>query len=678
MSRKTHRSDLPLPILPPVDETTRAFQDRLRVLNAVTVELTKSPNFDQLCRNAIEAGIRRLGFDRMGLGFFENSTDYFEGSFGTDEQGNVRDERGTRTPVIEVPLMRIAIRDRASIVHDLDMDLFNDKREIVGRGWCVMAMLWDGDRAIGWISVDNLLSQNPLTPYDLDIINLYSTSLGHLCTLKRTEQTLIKERNLLRTLIDTAIDYVYVKDMQSRFIMVNSAAWKSAARGTSEADMTGKTDFDFFPLEMAQQYYEDEQQMLQTGEPIINKLEPNLAANGKPTLLLTSKVPLRDEQGKIIGLVGISRDVTDYMEAQERIQASEARFNLVAQVANVSNIGVVLADNQGRISQANDAFLRITGYDRVDLEAMNLIAMTPPEFVEQSFKAGEQVSSGEVISLEKELYRKDGSRVPILQVGSLLQNAGKDFICFVIDLTAQRQLEAERLEAALHKERAKLLTEFISNLSHDLKTPLSIIQSSLYLLERIDDPTRQKTKIANIRDQTLLLEKLIQSVLTMSRLDEGYELTFIPLDLNQVMIELERSMRPAAERKSQLLRLDLQPDLPSVLASESELYRVIVNLIENALNYTPESGTITLRTYLQGETAIAEVQDTGMGIDPDILPNIFDRFFRAEVARFAARGTGLGLAIVKRIMELHGGKAEVESKVGIGSTFRVSLPLAAS
>jgi len=249
-------------------------------------------------------------------------------------------------------------------------------------------------------------------------------------------------------------------------------------------------------------------------------------------------------------------------------------------------------------------------------------------------------------------------------------------VCFVIDLTQQRQLEAERLEAALDKERAKVLTEFISNLSHDLKTPLSIIESSLYLLERIDDPTRQKAKIENIRDQTLLLEKLIQSVLTMSRLDEGHELTFSPLDLNQVMTELERSMRPAAERKTQILMLDLQPDLPPILASESELYRVIVNLIENALNYTPESGTITLRTYLQGETAIAEVQDTGMGIDPEILSHIFDRFFRAKTARFSARGTGLGLAIVKRIMELHGGKAEVESTVGVGSTFRISLPLA--
>lgn len=675
MSRKTHRSALTLPIPPPLDETTRAFQNRLRLLNAVTVELTKSPNFDQLCRNAIEAGIHRLGFDRMGLGFFENSTDYFEGSFGTDEQGNVRDERGMRVAVTEVPLMRIAVRDRASIVHDLDTDLFNDKREVVGRGWCVMATLWDGDRAIGWISVDNLLSQNPLTPYDLDIINLYSTSLGHLCTLKRTEQALVKERNLLRTLIDTAIDYVYVKDTQSRFIMVNTSAWKASGREIDEASMIGKTDFDFFPRELAQQYYADEQEMFRTGIPISNKLEPNVTVDGEPTLLLTSKVPLRDEQGQIIGLVGISRDVTDYMQAQERVQASEARFKVVAQVADASNIGVVLADKHGTISEANDAFLRISGYDRTELAQINWIAMTPPEYDEAS-AAATQAASSEVISLEKDIFHKNGTRIPVLVVGRELADSTQDMVCFVIDLTQQRQLEAERLEAALDKERAKVLTEFISNLSHDLKTPLSIIESSLYLLERIDDPTRQKAKIENIRDQTLLLEKLIQSVLTMSRLDEGHELTFSPLDLNQVMTELERSMRPAAERKTQILMLDLQPDLPPILASESELYRVIVNLIENALNYTPESGTITLRTYLHGETAIAEVQDTGMGIDPEILSHIFDRFFRAKTARFSARGTGLGLAIVKRIMELHGGKAEVESTVGVGSTFRISLPLA--
>ncbi|MBZ0284799.1 MAG: PAS domain-containing sensor histidine kinase [Anaerolineae bacterium] len=674
MSRKIYRTDSPLPRPPSLDETTRAFQERLRVLNAVTIELTKSPTFDQLCYQAVEVGIHRLGFDRMGLGFFEESSDYFEGSFGTDEQGNVRDERGTRTPVAEVPLMRVAIRDQASIVHDLDIDLFNHKGQSVGRGWCAMAMLWDGDRAIGWVSVDNLLSQRPLTPYDLDILNLYATSLAHLCTLKRTEQSLIKERNLLRTLIDTAIDYVYVKDTQSRFIMVNTSAWKASGREINEANMIGKTDFDFFPHELAQQYYADEQEMFRTGIPISNKLEPNVTVNGEPTLLLTSKVPLRDEQGQIIGLVGISRDVTEYMQAQERIQASEARFNLLAQVADASNIGVVLADSEGRISQANDAFLRMAGYDRAEMEHMNWIIMTPPEYSEVSADAT-QAADGKVISLEKELFRKDGSRLPILVVASRLNNSIQDMVCLVIDLTQQRQLEAERLEAALDKERAVLLTEFVSNLSHDLKTPLSIIQSSLYLLQKLDDPVRQKAKIQNIQDQTLLLEKLIQSVLTMSRLDQGYELSFSALDLNQVMTELERSLRPAAERKTQTLMLELQSDLPPVRASESELYRVIVNLIENALNYTPESGTITLRTYQLDSTAVVEVQDTGMGIAPDILPHIFDRFYRAEKARFAARGTGLGLAIVKRIMELHSGKAEVESTLGIGSTFRIVLPL---
>ena len=611
----------------------------------------------------------------MGIGLFDDTGEFFVGTYGTDEQGNLRDERSNRVPLKKMGLMTAALKNHSTLEYLEDTPLYDGDAVEIGRGWNALALLWDGSRALGWVSVDNLLRQRPLTPEDVDILNLYGTSLGHLCALKRIEHDLRNERNLLRTIIDTVNDYVFVKDTQSRFIMVNTASWKSSKRGLSEADMLGKTDFDLFPHDLAQKYFEEDQQIVQSGTSITNMLEPNVSVEGDPMIMLTSKVPLRDEQGEIIGLVGFSRDVTNLMKAQQQVQVNEARFKLITEMATATNIGVVMGNHLADISQANDAFFRITGYERSDLPHLNLTAMTPPEYPTLNPQSDQRRPNGDVVALEKELVRKDKSRVPILQVGNFVGESSKDFICFIVDLTTQRQFEAERLETTLQKERSTLLIEFISNLSHDLKTPLSIIKTSLYLLERLEDPTHHKAKIQNIRDQSLVLEKLIQSVLTMARLDGGYALSFGALDLNQVLLLLGRSMHPEAERKHQTLTLDLQTGLPAIRASESELYRVLVNLVENALAYTPEFGRITLRTYQKEGLAVVEVQDTGMGIDAEILPHIFDRFVRADAARVAARGTGLGLAIVKRIMELHQGRVEVETTPNVGSTFRIVVPL---
>ncbi|MBZ0287379.1 MAG: HAMP domain-containing histidine kinase, partial [Anaerolineae bacterium] len=200
--------------------------------------------------------------------------------------------------------------------------------------------------------------------------------------------------------------------------------------------------------------------------------------------------------------------------------------------------------------------------------------------------------------------------------------------------------------------------------------------TTLYLMERLSDPARQEEKIQVIKEQTLRLEKLIQDVITMSRLENGALQVFEPIDFNSVILDVEAKLHPTAERKNLNIRLNLDPTLPLLRADENEIWRLMANLYENALHYTPEHGSIILATRSGDQKIVAEVQDTGIGIGKDDLPHIFDRFYRADPARSLERGgTGLGLAIVKRIIELHGGEIAVESAEGKGSTFRVSLPL---
>jgi PAS domain S-box-containing protein len=536
------------------EREAHAFQERLRVLHQVGLDLTQATSFDDLCYRAIAQGREQLGFDRLGMWFMEEDPAYMRGSFGIDEQGFIRDERMIRLPVNSQDARVVrAVEERVSalLLEDAPISINNDPSRIVGQGTKAMALLWEGDHIIGTISTDNLLSGQPVTKNDLEILTLYGSMLGHLAAKQRAEEALREERNLLRTIIDTVLDYVYVKDTESRFILINRQGWMDTPGMHSEQDMIGLTDFDHLPYERAEQFYEEEQELFRTGQPILNREEIGRDRDGEPTYLLTSKIPLRDNKGNIVGLVGVTRDVTE-----------------------------------------------------------------------------------------------------------------------------RKQAEQERLELELQKTRVNLLTEFIGNMSHDLKTPLSVIKTSLYLLERLDDPARQHAKIETMKEQILLLEKLIQDVLTMSRLEHSDDLVFAHVDLSQLLRDVATRLHPAAERKNIQTFLELASDVPCIKGSEDELWRMMTNLVENALNYTPENGRVTLRTTVRDCWVIVEIIDTGIGISAEDLPRIFDRFYRADHARsFENGGTGLGLAIVKRIVDMHGGQINVESTSGQGTTFRVTLPI---
>src|SRR5262249_16253473 len=149
-----------------------------------------------------------------------------------------------------------------------------------------------------------------------------------------------------------------------------------------------------------------------------------------------------------------------------------------------------------------------------------------------------------------------------------------------------------------------------------------------------------------------------------------------PVNLNDLVIEVEKKLQPIAEKKRQHTTLKLDDTLPAVVGSHDELYRVVINLLENALNYTPDDGSVSVKTGSQNGTAMLEFSDTGIGIDQKDLPHIFERFYRGDEARaLVSGGTGLGLSIVKKIVDLHSGQIEVESSLGKGTCFRVRLPL---
>ena len=240
----------------------------------------------------------------------------------------------------------------------------------------------------------------------------------------------------------------------------------------------------------------------------------------------------------------------------------------------------------------------------------------------------------------------------------------------------RNKLEKERQELFLENEKSKLVQELVSNLSHDLKTPLTIINSSLYLLQRLDDPDKRRGHIQKAERQVWRLENYIQDMLAISRLEHDEKQCLEYVNLNRVVNDICTELRETITSKQLQLSLELNEQLQELFANADDLYRMVENLIENAINYTPDTGCIRIRTEMQANQIYLTVQDSGIGISEEDIPRIFERFYRADKARSTSTGgTGLGLPIVKRVIEMQGGKITVNSKPGRGSVFTITLPL---
>jgi two-component system phosphate regulon sensor histidine kinase PhoR len=246
------------------------------------------------------------------------------------------------------------------------------------------------------------------------------------------------------------------------------------------------------------------------------------------------------------------------------------------------------------------------------------------------------------------------------------------------DITERIFAEQQRLELTVEREKLELLREFIDSMTHDLKTPLTVIGLNLDFLERMQDSEKKQQRIDNIRKQNEVITQMLDDMLVMARLDNLPDLEFKPLNLQKLLENVMVYLHPKAEMQSQTVNISIEADCLDIQGSENELRRALTNLVDNAIKYTPEGGKISVRIYNEDKTIVFAVKDSGIGIKEDELAKVFDRFFRSGNAKSHASGTGLGLAITKRIIELHQGRITAESVYQQGSTFRVWLPMSVS
>lgn len=243
------------------------------------------------------------------------------------------------------------------------------------------------------------------------------------------------------------------------------------------------------------------------------------------------------------------------------------------------------------------------------------------------------------------------------------------------DITERKHIEKQQLELALERERVKLLRDFVSEFSHDLKNPLTTFNLKINQLNKAADPVKRRAYLDELSQQAARMNKMINDLLTLVRLEKWGEAPLVSADLNALVQTVCEAMRPLWEEKHLTVTLDLTAADPVVRADRDDLARALTNLVDNAVHYTPPGGRVKIETQVTPEALVIRVSDSGIGIHPNDQPHIFERFFRAANARATdPGGTGLGLAIVQKIVEQHQGRVGMESTPGQGTTFSIYLP----
>ncbi len=493
------------------------------------------------------------------------------------------------------------------------------------------------------------------------------------------------ERTLLRTVIDAIPDYIYVKDRQHR-MQLNNAAYVQAIGVKSGAELIGKTDLDLLPIKFAAQFHDDEARLFETGQAIYNLEEHVFRPDGIETWMLTTKVPLRNAHGEVVGLVGTTRDISSIKRAGEALRISEERYR--ATVASMSE-GIVVQNMDGSIQLCNTAAERILGL--TEAQMIGRTSVDPlwravhedgSPFPGEAHPAMVTLRTGEPQSnVIMGVHKPDGSLTWILiNAQPLIDPITQQLYAVVTtfaDITAPKLAEAA-LKAALvqEKELGELKSRLVSMASHEFRTPLASILAATETLtsywERLDK-AKIDDRLTRIRQQVAHMTEIIEDTLQLTRLQTGrirYEPA--PGDLDVLCTDLISEFTDLPEYEGRIVYESQQCPIP-VIYDDRLMRQAISNLLQNALKYSAHETAVRVTLECEGGQITLRVVDGGIGIPPEDLKRLFEPFHRAANVT-AISGTGLGLSITKQAIELHGGTITVDSQLGSGTTFTVVLP----
>ena len=483
--------------------------------------------------------------------------------------------------------------------------------------------------------------------------------------------------DLLRAVIDIIPDHVFVRDRAYRHILNNRTQLDQLKAATLEETL-GKTDLDFYPAETAQRFHDTNEAVMSSGHATYDAEEMGPGPSGEPRWWSTTKVPIRDTDGTVIGLVGISRDITQQRSVMQKVIEQTAMLDQ-------AHDSILLLTLDGRIAYMNAAAEELTGWtakqaigklgtDTVPAEDQAQMALENRETIEKGSWHG-----------ELRIHRPDGKELFLDTRRSLIRDESgtpKAQLSISADVTEKRRAES----MALRNQRLESLGTLAGGIAHDLNNVLAPILMAITLLKmKVNDE-------GGMRLLTLLEQnaergaQLVRHVLAFGRGAEGSRVVLQPLLVARGIEQIVKDTFPKNVRLE--LRCDSQPW--TFLGDPNQVHQVLLNLCVNARDAMPSGGKITLRiknemidqTFasmnrgaMPGPYVEISIADTGVGMAPEVRDRIFEPFF---TTKDVGKGTGLGLSTSLGIIQGHGGFIGVSSSSGNGSTFRVYLPAQAS
>ena len=321
--------------------------------------------------------------------------------------------------------------------------------------------------------------------------------------------------------------------------------------------------------------------------------------------------------------------------------------------------GVLVVDRQGRVQLVNGAAQQMLRVDGAAAGRPYLEVIRHPDIASQLTAAlrGERIEASELA-----LTREPG-RTFVARAAAVAPTGGGGAVLVLHDISDLRRADQIR-------------RDFVANVSHELRTPLTAIRGYVEALLEEDDTGGETRKFLEIIGRhSTRMERLVKDLLRLARLDARQEtLERAPCDVLQIFRGVSGDLAPGIDAKRQHVTIDVPSTVGSFAGDPAKLHDIIRNLVENAVNYSPEDSHIELRAERRNGSLIITVSDSGPGIPPEDLSRVFERFYRVDKSRSRPGGTGLGLAIVRHLTELHGGTATAENRAEGGALFTITLP----
>ena len=472
---------------------------------------------------------------------------------------------------------------------------------------------------------------------------------------------------------------VAVKDLKLRYLYGNDHFYE--IYGTGPDHVVGRTATEIFAKDISDGLNDRDREVLDTGKAT-QREDVLTYADGSRHVHMTQRFPIRGLKGEIVGLGSVAADATEEKRIADALKQSERRL---LDVINNAPSSITLKDLDGRYLVVNEEVARRFA-TRVD----DLLGRTIYDFVAKKTADGVTARDRDAIKARAirqtivDTFDPDGTiralmvtRFPIFDLDGNVTGVGG----ISTDITDRRRAEEALLRAKEEAEFAsRAKTEFLANMSHELRTPLNSIIGFAEMLEgEYSGPiggAKNREYVGAIKDSGTHLLRLIKDILDVSKIEAGMaELTEEHVRIRDIAESCHRMIRNRAEKAGLSLDLTLPESLPDLLCDSTMVKQILINLLANAVKFTPTGGKVTTRGLRDESGAIVlSVTDTGVGIAPEDIALVVEPF--QQVGGFMTRreGVGLGLALAKALTELHGGILTIESAVGTGTVVAVRFP----